>query len=228
MPAPPGDDVDPAGRAQRVGDQGVDERGLADPGVSDEHGHPAGQGVADAVETVDRVRAGVAGGHGRDDHGHAEGLVGLAQRSGVGEVRLGQAQQDVHAGVVGGDDAAVDHAGPRLGVREGGHDDQLVGVRHDDPLDRVRVVRGAAQHGRALGDAHDARERACRARRVADDVDEVTAHHAVAQLPGAHADDGALLWRVRRDEDGVPAAVDAGDESALGVGVLGAQLGAGA
>ena len=53
-----------------------------------------------------------------------------SEGAGIGEVGLGEHEQRVHAGVVGRDEAAVDEARARLGVGEGGHDDEL-----EDELD---------------------------------------------------------------------------------------------
>ncbi len=70
------------------GHQRVDQRGLADAAVPDQHADPAPQPVADLGEV------GAALGH---DVGHAERPVDRQQRLRVGEVGLGQAQQRVHA-----------------------------------------------------------------------------------------------------------------------------------
>src|ERR671928_18360 len=66
------------------------------------------------------------------------------------------------------DPRAVDEAGPRLGVRERDDDDELVGVRDDDPLDRVGVLGGPRERRAALADLDDARQAPLGSRRVPD------------------------------------------------------------
>src|SRR5690606_25586802 len=86
---------------------------------------------------------------------------------------------------------------------------------------------GAAQHGATLGDPHDPGERALVPRGVADDVHLVADDDAPAtQLAGLHRGDatGAVCVAVGGHAQGVAAAVDARDEAAFGVGVLGALL----
>ena len=68
--------------------------------------------------------------------------------SGSARSALVRHSSGVHAGVERGDQGPVDQPRPGLGVGERGDHDQLVGVGHDDPLDGVVVVGGAAQHGR--------------------------------------------------------------------------------
>ena len=133
--------------AEGVGHQGVDQRGLADAAVAEQDAGPVGEALADLGEVGSSLR---------HDVGHTQRAIAGQQRLGVRQVGLGQAEQRVHAGVVRRDERAVDQPRTWLGVGQRGDDDQLVGVGHDDPLDRVVVVGGTAQHGRALVDGHDA------------------------------------------------------------------------
>ena len=68
----------------------------------------------------------------------------------------------------------------RLGVGQCGDDHQLVGVGHDDPLDRVVVVRRAPQHARAGLHLDDPGEASVGAADVADQADEVAGDDALA------------------------------------------------
>ncbi len=132
-------------------------------------------------------------------------------------------EQRRHAGVERRHERAVDEPRPGLGVGEGGDDDELVGVGDDDALDRVVVVRGAAQRGGALDDLDDPGQRAVGAGDVADDA------HAVAH-DDALAAQGARLHRHHGgavDQEGEAPAVDGDDDAVDGVVVGGTVLGAG-
>jgi hypothetical protein len=112
------------------------------------------------------------------------------QRRRVGQVRFGQAEHRGEPRVVRGDQAAVDHPRPGRRVGQRGDDHQLVGVRHDDPLDRVGVVGGAAQHVRARVHPHDAGERVRPPAQIADQRHPVADDDPLAaQLPRLHRDD---------------------------------------
>src|SRR5215475_6481626 len=111
---------------------------------------------------------------------------------------------------------------PRRRVGQRADDDHLVGVGDDDPLDRVGVVRRAAQRGGPRGDPHHPRERARRARCVPGQRHLVADDNAPpAQLAGAHRGDRAIA-----DQDAVPAPVDRGDEALHRVLVRGPAPGA--
>ena len=229
VPAPAGHGVDHPDRPLGVGDQPVDQRRLADPGVTDEHGDPAGQVLADLVDPDDvgRVVRVPAGHH----VGDGQGGVGGEERVRFDEVGLGEDQQGVEAGVVGGDEAAVDQPRAGLGVGQRGDDDELVGVGDDDPLHGVGVVGAAPQRRLAGLDADDAGQRVRPAGGVADQSHMVADHDALApQLTGAHRGDhplgGLRATHPGAEQDRVPAAVDAGDEPGHGVLVGRSGLGA--
>ena len=161
---------------------------------------------------------------GRDEVTHRQRGVLLEEGRRVGEVGLGEHEQGLHAGVVGGDQAAVDQPGARLGVGQGGDDDELVGVGHEDPLDRVGVVGGAPQHRTARRHPHDAGQAAVGAGRVADEEDVVADDDALAaELAGPHGDDDVAGLAVA-DEGRVPTAVDTGHPTGHGILVGGAVL----
>ena len=116
-----------------------------------------------------------------------ERRVAGEELGGVDEVGLGQGEQRLEVGVVGRDEAAVDHPRPGLGVGERRDDDELVGVGDDDALVGVGVVGRAAQHRAALLDAHDAGQGVRPAGEVADERDVVTDDDAgAADLAGLH------------------------------------------
>ena len=214
VPAAAGDGVDDADVAVGRRDQRVDQRGLADAAVPDQHAGVPAQRGAHLLEVAAALG---------DDPRHAQGAVGRQQRLGVGEVGLGEAQQRRHARVVRRHEGPVDQARPRLGVGQRGDDDELVGVGDDDPLDRVVVVGGTAQRGGALDDLDDPGQRAVGARGVADDADPVAHHDALAaQGAGLHRHHGGAV-----DEQGEAAAVDGDDDAVDGVVVGGTVLGAG-
>ena len=215
VPTAAGDGVDVPDLAVGVGDQGVDQRGLPDPRVTDQHARAPGQLVAQLGEVAAALG---------DDPGDPERAVRGQQGVGGGEVGLGQAQQRPHAGVVGGDERSVEQAGPGLGVSQCRHDDQLVGVGDDHPLHGVVVVGGAPQHRRALLDLDDPRQRALVAGHVADHADPVAHHDALAaQGAGLDGHHDAVL-DVQRE----PAPVDGHDDGVGRVVVRRALLGAGA
>ena len=198
----------------RVRHEHVDQGRLADPGVPDQRGDLVAQHLPQLV--------GVLVGAGDHDRQVQLGVLG-GERAGIGEVGLRQAQHRLEPAGVGGDEAAVDEAGPGDRVGERGDDHQLVGVRHDHPLVGVGVVRGAAQHAGALRDADDAGEGVVGAGDVADEVDVVADDDRdPAHLAGAHRDDAGLGLVV--GGAGPAAAVDADDHRGARVGVLGAAL----
>ena len=172
------------------------------------------------------------GAQSRGQAAHTQGAVEARQRGGVGQVGLGEHDERLHAGVVGGHEVAVDHAWARLGVGHGGDDDELGGVGDDRPLGAggVPVLGAAAQQGGALLDADHARQGALAAAGVPDDGDPVPDDDlAPPQLAGLHGGDvaaGVLGEAGVVQADPVVAAVDAGDHAQGCVGVTGALLGA--
>ncbi len=125
-----------------------------------------------------------------------------------GQVGFGQAQQRLEPGVERGDQEPVDQPWPRRRVGKRRHDHELVGVRDDDPLGRIVVLRRPAQHRRPRLDAHDPGQRAGLAGHVADQADPVADHDTVtAELARLHRGDRPVT-----DPAAVPAAVDAGHE----------------
>src|SRR5690606_22392046 len=110
-------------------------------------------------------------------------------------------------------------------IRERDDDEQLFGVADDDPLERVGVVGGAAQHGAALVDPNDPREGVGLAGEIADHV-HLVAHHdrCAAQFPGAHGDDAPV--RITVEHATPAAAIDGHHHGLLGVGVPRTGLGA--
>ena len=175
---------------------------LPTPGVPDEDGL-----VADELGRDDVERDVVAAA--REDREVEAGEV-REELGRVGQVGLRDAEHRADAGVVGGDEVAVDEADARLGVGRGHDDEHLVGVGDDDALDGVGVVGAAAEQRGARLDAHDAGEGALVAGRVADDVDAVAGDDGLlAQLAGARRRDLVLGLEVLVDEHGVAPAVDA-------------------
>src|SRR5579863_10566469 len=153
-----------------------------------------------------------------DDVGEAEGFEDGEDAVGRGQVGLGQAEQRVQARVVGGDQAAVDEAEPGGRVGQGADDDHLVSVGDDDPLDRVGVVGGTAQHGGALADPDDPGQGALRAGGVAGQGNPVADDDAsAAQFPRLHGGDLPAAGQTP-----VAAPVDRRDERLGGIFVGGA------
>ena len=154
-----------------------------------------------------------------------ERAVGLEQRLRRRQVGLGQAEQRPQTGVVRRHQAPVDQPRPRLRVGQGRDDDELVGVGHDDPLERVGVVGRAAQRRGARLDPDDPGQGVRRAGHVADQCHPVADDDAApTELAGLHR--GHL---VTVDPAGEPPAVD-GDHDAdrgvlVGRPVLGARPG---
>ena len=215
-----GDVVDVPGGAVGVGDECVDEGGLADAGVPDEDRGPPGEPRAQLVQVT-------TGAHRRHDVRHVERGVLREEVLRRGQVGLRQHEQRVHPGVVGRDEAPVDETWPRFGVRQRRDDDELVGVGDDDALDRVGVVGGPPEHGVALLDPHDPRQRPGGAARVTDHAHPVADHDGgPAELAGAHRDDDPLgSVGVRGHERRPSATVHRGDAADDRVLVLGPLLG---
>ena len=146
--------------------------------------------------------------------------------SGARQVRLRQAQHRMQPAGERRDQAAVDETRAGRGIGERADDQQLLRVRHDHPLVRVVVVRGAAQHRRAVGHPHDPGQRVRPAGRVAHQVHQVADDdRGATQLAGPHGDD--LLVRLAVQRTGPAPAVDADDHRRAGVRVLGTNLRAG-
>ena len=87
---------------------------------------------------------------------------------------------------VGGDQAAVDETAARHRVRQGAHDDQLVGVGDQHPLGDVGVVRGAAQTLRRGADPDDPGQ-GVRARRRSPPTRSTRSPTATARRPSSRA-----------------------------------------
>ena len=94
-----------------VGHQRVDQRRLADAAVAEQHAGAAREPVAELGEVAAALG---------DDVGHPQRAVARQQRLRGGQVGLGQAEQRVHAGVVGGHQGPVDQPRAGLGVGERG------------------------------------------------------------------------------------------------------------
>ena len=190
MPPAPGHVVDPPDAAVGSRDEGVDEGRLADAGVSDEHRHPADQPGADLVE-ADEAAVGATRG---DDARDREGCVVPEEVVRSHEVGLGEDKQGVQPRVVCRHQAPVDEPWPGRWVGERRHDDELVGVGDQDPLDRVDVVGAAAQNGAAWLDPHDSGQRVRMAGGVTDHPDVVADDDPLAaEFAGLHCDQGALV-----------------------------------
>ena len=215
--------------AVRVRRQGVDEGRLADTGVADQHRELAAQRLRQPVGAAGAP----APGH---DHVEVEVRVGADQRPGVGQVRFGQDQDGAQPRLVGGHEAAVDHARARRRVGQGDDDAHERRVRHDRLLaPRVGgVLQAAAQHGGALLDPDDARQGPGRARQVSREAHPVAHDDAAApDLLGAHPHDAAGAPGARPPQLGcehhlVAAAVDADDGADGRGGPVGAVLRPGA
>ena len=223
MPPTAGHVVDHACCASGSGDERIDQRRLADAGVADEDADATGQLVLQELEPYPVAGDGVTGRHEVADLEHR--VMGQERRR-VDEVGLGQHQERLHASVICRHQATVDHARSRLGVSQRRHDDELVGVGHDDSLDGVGVVRGSAQNRAAGLDAHDPGQRVGAARGVPDDRHLITDDDALAsELAGLHGNDDVVTAPVH--DQGVTAAVHAGHEPEDGILVSRAILGAG-
>ena len=142
VPPAAGHLVDTAYGPKRAGYQLIDERRLTHAAVADEDGTPAAEPFAHVVQANDAAVIGDLGDH----PGNAQRGIAADERSGIGEVGLGQQQQRFHSGVVGRDQASVDHPRSRLRLGQGGDDGELVCVGDDDPLEGIGVVGGPAQH----------------------------------------------------------------------------------
>ena len=133
-----------------------------------------------------------------DDVGHLERRVPVEEVGRVDEVRLGQHEERLEGGVVGGDEASINHAGSGLRV-ESRHDGELVGVGDDDALDGVGVVGGAPEHGPALLDPDDPRQGVRSTARVSDQPDLVPDDDAgTAEVASLHGGDQPLRLGRRR------------------------------
>ena len=218
--------VDASGRAERSGHERVDEGRLADARRAEEHAEVVAQDRAELRQVAVAVEH-----HGVD----VEREVVGQQRRRRGEVALGEHEKRGEARVERSDQRAVDEARLRRWLGEGHHHGESVGIRHDDALDRVGVIGGAAQRGGAGLDPHDARKGVGGARQVAHEGDTVADDHPLAaelarldrhQASGLHVV-GTLVVRVALDA-GEAAAVDPDHEAGPGVGVLGAVLRPGA
>ena len=174
------------GGAFRVGDEAIKQGGFAHPGVADEGADLARDVLAEFVQ-------GVADAGGEDLYVEIAELGG--EGAGVGEVGFGEADQRGEAADEGGDEGAFHEAGARRWIGHGADDQQVVRIGHDDPLERVRVVRSAAQNGGAVFEPHDARQGVLLAGGIADHTDVVSDDYVGApHLAGAHAgDEGAIF-----------------------------------
>ena len=185
----------------------IDQSGFAYPGMADERGEPAGEDGGDLVE---RVVA--AAEHDRQvEIGEGSGEFG-----GIGEIGLRQAQDRCQAADVGGGQRAFHESGARWWIGQCGDDQQLVGIGHHDAFIRVGVVGGAAQHGGAVGDLDDARQRVRPTGQIADHRHLIADDdRRAAQFPCAHRGDPTVRVAV---EDAAPAAtVDRHDHGRAGV-----------
>ena len=146
------------------------------------------------------------------------------ERPWVGEVGLGETQNGGEATGVGRDQRALDESGARWWVGQRDHDEQLIRIGDDDPLGRVGVIRGAAQHRSAFFSSDDPRERVRPSRYVTDDPHLVADHdRCPAELAGAHRGDDSFGIPVERAPP--PSAIDRDDHRFGGVGVLRPGLG---
>lgn len=205
------DQVDRTNCAPRCWHQPVDNRGLSDTGVSDEHADPPGQAGSQPRDVGVQVRA---AGHNRWD---TERLVGRQQLARVTEIGFCEAQQRFEPSVVRRDQAPVDQPRPWRRVGECGDDHELIGVGNDDALDRIVVIGRTSKRRRARIDAHDARKSVRLAADVADQPHPVADDNAAAaELSGPHRGHGPAV-----DRAAVASAVDGGDEAWMRVVVHG-------
>ena len=209
-----------------VRDQPVDQGRLAHAGVPDQDRDPAGaarprSSSSRPVRPAQHVRQ------------VQLGVVVRARSSGAGQVGLGQAEQRLDVGVVRGDQAAVDEAGPRRRVGQRADDHQLVGVGDHHPFlpalgGGVVVVRGAAQHracARRSGRSGPARRARRRCRRPGR-----PGRRPPPRRPSSRARIAVTVASVAGvdRQQRVPAAVDRDHEAVDRVGVAGPGPGAGA
>ena len=201
----------------RCGHKAIHQRRLADAGVA-RAARSTCRRAASSTASRASSRPAVTTVRSRPANCAANGSGGA--RSDLVRHRIG-----VEPAGVGGDQGPLDEAGARRRVGQRDDDQQLVGVGDDHPLGRVGVIGGAAQHRSAFAATHDAGQGVGLAGQVADDVDLVADDdRRAAQFPGPHRGDDAV--RVAAERAAPPAAVDGDDHGRLGVGVLGAGLGA--
>ena len=180
MPALP-DAADLTDGPEGVRDELVDQRRLADPGLAEQHRHLALQAIPECVDARP-----VPG----DERLDAQRLVQRQQLVGRREVALGQAEQRDQPPVVRRDEAPVDQPWPWHRVGQRGDDDEHLGVGDDGPLDRVGVVRGAAQQRGPRLDPDDPAESVGAAAELADQGHPVAGDDGPAtQLAGPDAGD---------------------------------------
>ena len=158
----------------------------------------------------------------------AERRVPFEERRGVSEVGFREAQQWRDTRDIGSDEAAVDHASARFGVREGRHDHEGVSVSDEVALARVVVVGASAQEACAFVHLDDACDRVGAPGGVARETHEVAGHDGgTPEGTGAHGGHRAFV-RGAFFSDGAPAAtVDSHDTRGDGIGIGGAFLRAG-
>src|SRR5450631_791641 len=224
MPATSGHDVDHAHAAGGPGDQCGDQGGLADAGMADEHADAVNQEAPQRFEPDPFMIHRVARG---DEVTHLEHRVVGQEGRRVDQIGLGQDQEWLHPRVVCSHQTTVDHPGSRLRVDQRRDDDQLLGVGHDDALDGVSVVGGAAKNGATGFDANDPGQRVLPAGGVTDQRHLVADDDALAsQLAGLHGDDHPLAaaCAVTVHDQRVATAVNTSDETRDGVVVRGAVL----
>src|SRR6188472_598283 len=132
-------------------DQGVDEGGLSDARVADKDATVSAQPLPQWIQIC------IGEAH---FNGYAERLVLGNELVRSRKICLGKAEQRLDAGVLAGDEQAVDHPDTWRWIRESGYDDQLIRIRDDGALIRVVIVGRPPQDGGALFDLDDARQRA--------------------------------------------------------------------
>ena len=220
MPPATGDDVDAACRAISPRHECVDQRRLADTGVTDQHRHAIGEVLDDNVEIRRQGLLARAARH--RDGGHVECGIGIDHRSRIGEIGLGEDEERRQARVVGRHERTVDEAESRLGIGQRDHDPELVGVGDDHALDIVGVICGTPQDRLALLDLDNAREGVCLVGDVADQAHAIA--HDDALAPELASLDGQHRRAVVGDH-GEATAIDGGDERGRCVVMGGSVLG---
>ena len=199
-----------------LGDKAIHQGRLADTGVAQQHGDATVQQFMHRLQRLVAAR-------GHHDQIQIGELLGECGR--VGQVGLCQAQDRGEAAGVGGDQRAVHQTGARRRVGECDHGHHLVGVGDHHPFGGIGVIGGAAQHRPAFAAPHDSGQGVRPARQVADHVDLVADHdRCTAEFTGPHG--GHQPIRIPAEHDAPAAAVDRHHHARLGVGVLGANLGA--